>query len=318
MVGAVGFWWSSGTRTNPQRACVWPAGQCARMIAGGGATSGASSMERWYVVAPGLATTTYPSQETLNRPQATAHLASVPFGHGSDLKRPARPDARSQTPCRTRQGRPGRRRGRRIRGRDACDPQHRIRPLPALGNTADSPPAVRQHGAADLAAVGFHRSAPVGAPSGEHQPVVSAPLLRFRAMGCDVRVAGATAAQARRIHALFDRHERRFSRFVDGSELNAVNAGAGRAIRVSRTFADMLELSLWAARETGGLVDPTIGSALRAAGYDRDFGAGLDRPEPPGPAVAGCWHRIEARDQLLRVPAGVELDLNGVVKSRAV
>ena len=147
---------------------------------------------------------------------------------------------------------------------------------------------------------------------------MSAPLLQFRAMGCDVRVAGATAEEARRVRALFDRHERRFSRFIDGSELNAVNAGAGRAIRVSRTFADMLELSLWAAHQTGGLVDPTVGSALRAAGYDREFGDGLDRPQPPAPAVAGCWHRIEARDQLLRVPAGVELDLNGVVKSRAV
>ena len=51
---------------------------------------------------------------------------------------------------------------------------------------------------------------------------MSAPLLRFRAMGCDVRVAGATAEEARRIRALFDRHERRFSRFIDGSELNAV------------------------------------------------------------------------------------------------
>ena len=147
---------------------------------------------------------------------------------------------------------------------------------------------------------------------------MSAPVLRFRAMGCDVCVAGATSEQVRRIRALFDRHERRFSRFLDGSELNAVNGGAGRAIRVSRAFADMLKLSLWAARETGGLVDPTIGTALRAAGYDRDFGDELDRPEPPAPGVPGCWHRIEAHDQLLRVPSGVELDLNGVVKSHAV
>jgi thiamine biosynthesis lipoprotein len=110
-------------------------------------------------------------------------------------------------------------------------------------------------------------------------------------MGCDVRVAGATDEEARRIRALFDRHERRFSRFIEGSELNAVNAGAGGAIRVSRAFADMLQLSLWAARQTGGLVDPTIGSALRAAGYDRDFGDGLDRPQLPSPAVAGTGSR---------------------------
>jgi FAD:protein FMN transferase len=147
---------------------------------------------------------------------------------------------------------------------------------------------------------------------------VSAPVLRFRAMGCDVAVAGATAEEARRIRVLFERHERRFSRFIEGSELNAVNAAAGRAIRVSCAFADMLQLSLWAAHQTDGLVEPTIGSALRAAGYDRDFGDGLDRPEPAAPAFAGCWQRIESRGRLLRVPAGVELDLNGVVKSRTV
>ncbi|HEV8452663.1 MAG TPA: FAD:protein FMN transferase [Gaiellales bacterium] len=147
---------------------------------------------------------------------------------------------------------------------------------------------------------------------------MSAHVLRFRAMGCDVRVGGATAEEQMRIRALFDRHERRFSRFIDGSELNAVNAGAGRATRISREFADMLALSLWAAHQTGGAVDPTIGSALRAAGYDRDFEDGLDRPDPPAPAVAGCWQRIEVRDHLLRVPARVELDLNGVVKSQAV
>lgn len=147
---------------------------------------------------------------------------------------------------------------------------------------------------------------------------MSAHVLQFRAMGCDVRLAGATADEEMRIRALFDRHERRFSRFIGGSELNAVNADAGRAIRVSRAFADMLQLSLWAAHQTDGLVDPTIGTALRAAGYDRDFDDGLDRPEPPAPAVAGCWQRIEVRDQLLRAPARVELDLNGVVKSRAV
>lgn len=61
------------------------------------------------------------------------------------------------------------------------------------------------------------------------------------------------------------------SRFRDDSEIAAVNAARGHAVRVSPLLADALELALRAARLTDGDVDPTIGSALTLAGYDRDW-----------------------------------------------
>jgi len=55
------------------------------------------------------------------------------------------------------------------------------------------------------------------------------------------------------------------------SELAIANAAAGREVSVSRLFAQALQVGLDAARDTDGLVDPTLGAQLRAAGYDRTF-----------------------------------------------
>src|SRR5579859_976864 len=92
----------------------------------------------------------------------------------------------------------------------------------------------------------------------------------FRSMGCEILVAGASRSARAAIERLFESRDRVFSRFRD-SELTRVNAAAGQPIRVSRVFAEMLSLALEAARETGGLVDPTFGAELEAAGYDDDF-----------------------------------------------
>lgn len=144
-----------------------------------------------------------------------------------------------------------------------------------------------------------------------------AELHEFRSMGCSVVVGGGSATERRSIERLFAERERIFSRFVADSELNSVNGVAGRPTRVSHVFAQMLSLALDAARETDGLVTPTLGASLRAAGYDRDFTLLEDDPRPPGDVdpptgiirLAGRW---------VIVPPGVELDLNGVVKGRTV
>lgn len=141
---------------------------------------------------------------------------------------------------------------------------------------------------------------------------------RFGSMGCEVLVAGATEAKRREIERLFAARELRFSRFVARSELNRVNRAAGRAVRVSREFAEMLELALAAAEQTDGLVDPTLGRALEAAGYDRDFALLADDPRPPGAAAPGALGSVRLARRLVFVPAGVQLDLNGVVKGKTV
>jgi FAD:protein FMN transferase len=134
---------------------------------------------------------------------------------------------------------------------------------------------------------------------------------RFRSMGCEVVVVGAS----RGIGELFDDDDRRFTRFADDSELARVNRAHGPVL-VSKRFARAVAAALSAARQTGGLVDPTLLGALEAAGYDRDFAELRDA----GPAVAGaagCWDAVTLHGRLLTLPPGVRLDLNGVVKSMA-
>jgi FAD:protein FMN transferase len=143
-------------------------------------------------------------------------------------------------------------------------------------------------------------------------------LHRYHAMGCEILVAGAADAEASEIERLFARRERTFSRFVAGSELNRVNERAGQPTLVSAEFAAMLELALTAAGQTQGLVDPTLGRALEAAGYDRDFAALADDLRPVGPAAPSALPSLRLRRRLLELPPGVMLDLNGVVKAQTV
>ena len=109
------------------------------------------------------------------------------------------------------------------------------------------------------------------------------------------------------------------SRFRDDSELAHVNRSATSWVAVSPLFMEALDVALRAARLTDGLVDPTVGSAMRVIGYDRDF----ERVARSGPPilvsvrrVAG-WQTIET-DRLrsrVRVPRGVELDFGATAKA---
>jgi thiamine biosynthesis lipoprotein len=113
--------------------------------------------------------------------------------------------------------------------------------------------------------------------------------------------------------------DRACSRFRDDSDLARVNARPGEDVAVSETLIVALEVAQFAARATDGLVDPTIGAAIREIGYDRDFAAlDLDGPalRVSVRSVAG-WHRIQIdRDRrTVRVPAGVHIDLGATAKA---
>ncbi len=113
--------------------------------------------------------------------------------------------------------------------------------------------------------------------------------------------------------------DRAASRFRPESELSRLNAAAGRAVRASPLFVEAVEAAVRAARLTDGLVDPTVGRALRVIGYDRDFGA----VPATGPAVqvnllpVPGWQavRVDADSLTVQVPAGVELDLGATAKA---
>jgi thiamine biosynthesis lipoprotein len=111
------------------------------------------------------------------------------------------------------------------------------------------------------------------------------------------------------------------SRFRADSELERVHAAAGRPVRVSALLFEAIEVAVHAARRTGGAVDPTVGNAIAALGYDADFDHVVSRPMGPSPAlgsVAGYAHvHLDARRRAVRVPRGVRLDLGCTAKALA-
>ncbi len=141
---------------------------------------------------------------------------------------------------------------------------------------------------------------------------------RFETMGVEVVVGGATGAELAEVRRLFEQLDRTFSRFRPDSELNRVNAATAEFAAASPMFVRVLALALDAARRTDGLVDPTLGAAIEAAGYDRDFAELADDERPPAPAVPGSWRHVRVAGRLVfRYPA-TRLDLNCVVKGLAV
>ncbi len=145
----------------------------------------------------------------------------------------------------------------------------------------------------------------------------------FRALGttCSLLVTDPSAAAAVRdvLEAEVDAIDRACSRFRPDSELAAVNAAAGQPVEVSALFLDAVEVALRAAALTGGRVDPTVGTALRVLGYDRDFsrvhpaGAPLRVTVRPVPGWRLVW--ADRRTSTVRVPKGVELDLGATAKA---
>ncbi len=126
------------------------------------------------------------------------------------------------------------------------------------------------------------------------------------------------------------------SRFRADSEISRLHEQAGRQVRVGELLAEALGAALRAARLTGGLVDPTVGAAIRALGYDRDFArvvsekqcsnpvshsrpAAVDRSTVLGPAPAPGWHRVlfDPALRLVVLPRGVHLDLGATAKALA-
>jgi FAD:protein FMN transferase len=154
-----------------------------------------------------------------------------------------------------------------------------------------------------------------------------APPARFRAMGTDVEVlaVGADDAAMQTLRGLavdaLEAREARWSRFRPTSELCRVNDAAGAPVVVSPDTFALIARAVDAWRATDGRYDPTVLSALEAAGYDRDFDAvARDAPDAGGQhaAVPGCdGVQLDTLVSAVRLPPGVALDLGGIGKGYA-
>ncbi len=110
--------------------------------------------------------------------------------------------------------------------------------------------------------------------------------------------------------------EQTFSRFIASSEICRLNASAGEWITVSDDMRVVLEYSLGLFDASNGLFDPGVLPDLERAGYDASFELlPEDRPSPtPSAGPRPQFPEIELRGDQVRVPAGLRIDLGGIVK----
>jgi thiamine biosynthesis lipoprotein len=138
------------------------------------------------------------------------------------------------------------------------------------------------------------------------------------ALGTSARVAAWPPYNLARVLAVVDtelaRLDEQASRFRDDSEISAIHRTEGGVHILSEGLAEAIAAALAAARWTGGLVDPTVGGALCALGYDRDFAAIHQGGTLPRPARVPGWQSVRLDGRRLRLPAGSRLDLGATAK----
>ncbi|MEM7274744.1 MAG: FAD:protein FMN transferase [Actinomycetota bacterium] len=146
---------------------------------------------------------------------------------------------------------------------------------------------------------------------------------RFPVMGTTAEVTvvdghdRALAAAEVRLQEL----ERLWSRFLDGSELAAINRAAGRPTVVSAETYRLIDQAVDAWRRTGGRFDPTLGTTMERAGYDRSL-TDLDPTMPRAgtadlPAPTPVDVVLHPYASAVELPPDVRLDLGGIAKGAA-
>jgi len=146
---------------------------------------------------------------------------------------------------------------------------------------------------------------------------------RFRAMGTDVQLAvvggdpNILRVGEERIREL----ETRWSRFVDTSEISALNRHAGRPVVVSADTFELVARAVHAWTVTDGRFDPTVGAALAAHGYDRDFShltvTTSDAPATTAPTPGSAGIALASAIHAVTLPALVSFDPGGIGKGLA-
>jgi thiamine biosynthesis lipoprotein len=141
-------------------------------------------------------------------------------------------------------------------------------------------------------------------------------------MGAGPAGSAASAAAAAKLAMLG--WDSQFSRFDPDSELSRLNGDARVAVRVSPDMARFIEAALGAALASGGLVDPTLGGEIEAAGYAEHFDGeplALARAlelaparRPASPSSQARWREVHLDGTTVTRPPGVRLDSGGIVK----
>ncbi len=142
-------------------------------------------------------------------------------------------------------------------------------------------------------------------------------------MGCSALIVvvggghGLLEAARSRIEDL----EARWSRFRPSSELSLLNGLPSREVVVSPETFELVTKSVFAWEATAGAFDPSVLSAVAAAGYGKVFAVAAldsDTPRPHATRAPGCSGIVLDPDSnAITIPYGVGLDPGGIGKGLA-
>ena len=165
--------------------------------------------------------------------------------------------------------------------------------------------------------------------------------LEFRAMGCAVRVLTGPPSEgsfdpsgessAIRVRQFINSFDAQLTRFDPDSELCHLNASPLADVEVSALLTSLVSAAVWAATESGGLLDPTIVGELESVGYAQTFNgvtpaslaqalaaAPRRRPaQPRSPDATPSWRQIKVSPGVVSRSPGVRIDSGGVGKGLA-
>jgi thiamine biosynthesis lipoprotein len=159
-----------------------------------------------------------------------------------------------------------------------------------------------------------------------HAPSTRLATRSFRAIGTTATVVIVRPDKADQAEAILrdqlEAIDLACSRFRPDSELEYLHDQAGRAVEVSPLLFDALTAAVAVAEKTQGAVDPTVGNAIAALGYDCDFDEIGVRPTSDlralGPVVGFRHIHLDPRTRAVRIPRGVRLDLGSTAKALVV
>ncbi len=162
---------------------------------------------------------------------------------------------------------------------------------------------------------------------------------QFEAMGSRIRVLigppvdpeAASAHEAgRRVREFIHEFDGRLSRFSQESELSSLNRDPRDEVPASDLMRTAVKAGIWAARRTGGLVDPTLIEEVEAAGYQESRAgmsgvpvteslAAAPARQAARPSATGGWKEFAVDDSrgVVRRPAGLGFDTGGTGKGLA-
>jgi thiamine biosynthesis lipoprotein len=141
----------------------------------------------------------------------------------------------------------------------------------------------------------------------------------FHVVGHENEHSERVAAVARAV-AWFRRVENSCSRFIADSEVQGLSRQIDVAVPASALLYAAVEFALAVAEESGGAFDPTVGLAMEARGFDREYTSGevVRTPLAPNERVSFRDVRLDPEARTIRLLRPLVLDLGAVAKGLAI